>query len=72
MSGPVWRFERNEAGICDLCLKVTTGLYVEGEVADNELRTTRRICPACLQLAGPLAVSGEVGQRRPGPAYAAH
>ncbi len=70
MSGPVWRFEGNETGACDLCLKVMTGLYVEGEVADNELRAARRICPACLQLAGPLAVSGEVGQRRPGPAYA--
>lgn len=72
MSGPVWRFESSETGVCDLCLKVATGLYVEGEVADNELCAARRICPSCLRASGPLVISGEAGRRRSGPAYAGH
>lgn len=72
MSGPVWRFEGSEAGICDVCFRVATGMFVEGAVIDNELHPTRRICPPCLQAGGSLVINGEVGTRRPGPAYARH
>lgn len=72
MSGPVWRFEGSEAGVCDVCFRDTTGVFVEGEVVGNQLQPTRRVCPPCLQAAGDLVISGEAGTRRPGPAYAGH
>ncbi len=70
MSGPVWRFEPGAAGLCDICFREAVGLFVEGDVLDNELQPTRRVCPPCLRAAGNLLISGEGGTRRPGPAYA--
>lgn len=70
MSGPVWRFEPAAEGLCDVCLREAVGLFVEGEVKDNELRTARRVCPSCLHGAGPLVINGEAGTRQTGPAYA--
>ncbi len=70
MAGPVWRWMGELEGICDSCLRRCRGLYVEGEVADNELRSVRAVCPACAANARGLVVSGEADGRVPGPAYA--
>lgn len=70
MSGPVWRYEKSEVGICDVCFREYTGLFVEGEVRDNQLFAVRRVCPSCLGPGGTLVLNGEAGIRRPGPAYA--
>jgi hypothetical protein len=70
MSGPVWRFEPGAAGLCDICFRNTIGMFVEGDVIDNQLQPTRRVCSTCMESAGPLVVRGEAGIRRPGPAYA--
>jgi len=72
MSGPVWRYEPSAAGPCDVCFRDTSGMFVEGDVIDNELQPTRRICPTCMNSAGSLVIRGEAGTRRPGPAYAGH
>ncbi|NWF99638.1 MAG: hypothetical protein HXY19_01680 [Thermoanaerobaculaceae bacterium] len=69
MSGPVWRFERELRGVCDVCLKECEGLFVEGQVADNELTASTRLCPDCYRNAGWTVVSGERGRRAPAPAY---
>ena len=46
------------------------GMFVEGEVVDNELEPVRVVCPDCLSRTNELAVSGEIGGSRQGPAYA--
>ncbi len=70
MAGPVWRFDRESHGTCDVCLREIRGLFVEGEVEANELAPVRRVCEECLSRWRPLVVKGEVGRRVPGPAYA--
>ncbi len=70
MAGPVWRFVSDREGICDSCLRRSRGVYVEGEVADNELRPVRLLCRDCAEDPGGLAVSGERGERAVAPAYA--
>jgi len=70
MAGPVWRFVSDREGTCDACMRRCRGMYVEGEVTDNELRTLRAVCPACAANAGGLVVSGEAGGRAVAPAYA--
>ncbi len=70
MSGPVWRFESELRGVCAVCLKECQGLFVEGEVADNELHVTTRLCPDCYRHTGWTVVSGERGGRAPAPPYA--
>ncbi len=70
MAGPVWRFDATREAVCDSCLRACTGLYVEGEIADNELSPVRVVCPDCMARTNRLVVSGEVGGRVPAPAYA--
>jgi hypothetical protein len=70
MAGPVWRFDENKDTTCDVCLRTCRGLYVEGEVADNELAPVRAVCADCLQATNRLVVSGETGGRAKAPAYA--
>ncbi len=70
MAGPIWRYVSDLEGTCDACLRKCRGMYVEGEVADNELRAVRAVCPACAANAGGLTVSGEAGGRATAPAYA--
>ena len=70
MAGPVWRFVKDREGVCDSCLRRSRGMYVEGEVSDNELRVVRLICCSCAGDATGLTVSGEIGDRAVAPAYA--
>ena len=70
MAGPIWRYLGDTEGVCDSCLRRCTGMYVEGDVADNELRPVRCLCPACAEDAAGLAISGEAGGRAVAPAYA--
>lgn len=70
MAGPVWRFDPEREGVCDACLRRCKGMYVEGEVADNELRPVRAVCPACMAGENGLVISGEAGSRATAPAYA--
>ena len=70
MAGPVWQFDAERAGICDSCLRRCTGMFVEGEVADNALEPVRLICPDCISRMGRLVVSGEIGSQAKAPAYA--
>jgi hypothetical protein len=70
MAGPVWRFDENMDAICDVCLRECRGMYIEGEVTDNELAPVRAVCPECLQTMNRLVVSGETGGRATAPAYA--
>ena len=70
MAGPVWRFVKDSEGVCDSCLRRSRGMYVEGEVSDNELRPVRLICRSCAGDPTGLAVSGEAGNRAAAPAYA--
>lgn len=70
MSGPVWRFEPEQQGACDVCRRPGGGMYVEGEVVDNVLEPARLVCAPCFDRWRPYVVAGEVGQREPGPAYA--
>ncbi|HVN32462.1 MAG TPA: hypothetical protein VMT45_10800, partial [Thermoanaerobaculaceae bacterium] len=61
MAGPVWRFDPERKGICDRCLRRSTGMFVEGEVAENTLEPMRLICPDCISRTNGLVVSGEAG-----------
>ncbi len=70
MAGPVWRFDEGREAICDVCLRECVGVYVEGEVADNELEPVRAVCPECLASMNRLVVAGETGGRATAPAYA--
>ncbi len=70
MAGPVWRFDENRDAICDSCLRECKGMYVEGDVSDNELTPVRAVCPECLATMNRLVVSGETGGRAKAPAYA--
>ena len=70
MAGPVWRFMTEKEGVCDSCLRRSLEMYVEGEVADNELRAVRALCRNCAENAKGLAISGETGARAVAPAYA--
>jgi hypothetical protein len=70
MAGPVWRFDQSREGFCDSCLRRREGLFVEGEVAGNELHPVRLVCSECISGMGPFVIAGEVDGRVPGPAYA--
>jgi hypothetical protein len=56
--------------MCAVCLKDAHGLFVEGEIVDNELRVTKRVCADCYRLETNAVVSGENGGRAAAPAYA--
>jgi hypothetical protein len=66
----VWRFERERCGACELCLRVTTGFFVEGEVVDNALTAPRLVCAECYRRFAGLVVGDELGDRAQAPAYA--
>ncbi len=70
MAGPVWRFEREREGVCDNCLRRMKGMFVEGQIADNELQPVRMLCPDCIGRYTRLVISGERPGHAPGPAYA--
>jgi hypothetical protein len=70
MAGPVWRFVDDREGVCDSCLRRSKGMYVEGEVTDNELHAVRAVCRACATNVSGLVVSGEAEGRATAPAYA--
>jgi hypothetical protein len=70
MSGPVWRYESGTEASCAVCLRTVTGVFVEGEVADNALQIGRRVCPDCYHRLTGMLVGGELGVQAPGPAYA--
>ena len=70
MAGPVWQFDTKAEGICDSCLRRRKGMFVEGEVAGNELRPVRLVCRECISGLGEWVISGEMDGRVPGPAYA--
>jgi hypothetical protein len=70
MAGPVWQFDAKREGICDSCLRRCTGMFVEGEVADNQLEAVRVVCPDCISSVKELIVSGEIGGEAKAPAYA--
>jgi hypothetical protein len=70
MAGPVWRFDENKDTICDICLRECKGVYVEGDVADNELTPVRAVCPDCMARSDRLVVAGETNERAKAPAYA--
>jgi hypothetical protein len=69
VSGPVWHFERGVRAACDVCLRESEGLYVEGSMSDNSLRPRRRVCQTCYDRSHDLIVAGEVGERSVSPAY---
>jgi len=70
MSGPVWRFEKDQTGTCDVCLRPVTGVFREGDVTANTLSSHRLVCPDCMQRWNPLVVGGELGRKSHAPAYA--
>jgi hypothetical protein len=70
MAGPVWGFDATREAVCDSCLRACTGVYVEGEIADNELSPVRAVCPDCMARTNEFVVSGEAGGRAAAPAYA--
>jgi hypothetical protein len=70
MAGPVWRFAAEREGTCDSCLRTIKGMFIEGEVAENELEPVRLVCPECISRMKGLVVSGEVGGHARSPAYA--
>jgi len=70
MTGPVWRFEAGLQRACDSCLREHAGLYVEGEVVDNELLVGRAVCPACYRQWHPALVCDNLGRPANAPAYA--
>jgi len=70
VSGPVWRYESERHGVCGVCLEERHGLFVEGEVVDNEFRVTTCVCPDCYRRDTRVVVSGEAGRHAPAPAYA--
>ena len=72
MSGPVWRFEPEASGLCDVCLRESTGMVVEGCVEDSALRPMRRVCSRCYASSTTLVVAGEVGGKSTSPAYVRH
>jgi len=69
MSGPVWRFESTVHQACSSCFRTVEGMYVEGEVVDNDFRIDRTVCPDCYGRWNRLVVAGELGAHTPGPAY---
>jgi len=52
-----------------MCLSVTTGVFVEGEIVDNALTAPRLVCPECYRRFAGLVVGGELGDRAAAPAY---
>ncbi len=70
MSGPVWRFEGSQEAACTVCSRTVTGVFVEGEVVGNGLRTERQVCPDCYRRGTRMLVRGELGRAAIGPAYA--
>jgi hypothetical protein len=70
MSGPVWRYEGATEASCAVCFRTVTGVFVEGEVADNDFHVDRRVCPDCYGRLTALLVRGELGRQTAGPAYA--
>jgi hypothetical protein len=69
MSGPVWRFEAATEASCSVCYRAVSGVYVEGEIADNQMHVGRRVCPECYGRLTRMLVRGELGRRSTGPAY---
>jgi hypothetical protein len=47
-----------------------TGVFVEGEVADNGFHAERNVCPDCYRRLNRMLVRGELGRPTSGPAYA--
>ena len=70
MAGPVWQFARETEAACSACFRRTSGVYLEGEVVDNELRVLRSVCPGCYAAATRLLVRGELGAPGAAPGYA--
>jgi hypothetical protein len=70
MSGPVWRFDAEQEGRCEVCLRLSKGLFLEGEVRDNTLEPVRAVCTGCMRTTAGLVVTGESGSRVAAPAYA--
>ena len=69
MSGPVWRFEQDLKGPCNVCMREVTGLFVEGTVADNALGPDRIVCPDCYHRWTTMLVAGERDRKTTAPAY---
>ena len=70
MAGPVWRFESSRKGSCSSCFRQVAGMYIEGEVEDNQLLPCRGVCHECYQHSPALVVGGQSGARVVAPAYA--
>lgn len=70
MAGPVWRFDQDAAGTCGVCFRTVTEMYVEGEIAGNEMQTARSVCFGCYQRATRMVVRGELGGPVVAPGYA--
>ena len=69
MAGPVWRFEANRVASCVVCFREARGVFIEGEVLDNELEPGRAVCPDCYRRSAGIVVAGEAGAHAPAPAY---
>ncbi len=69
MSGPVWRFEQDLHGTCEVCMRETTGLFVEGTVENNVLDASRTVCPDCYRRWTTMLVAGEKDRKSAAPAY---
>jgi len=70
MAGPVWKYDENAKGVCDSCLRLSQGMFVEGEIADDSLVPIRRVCRDCFERFTNLVVCGETGGHAVAPAYA--
>jgi hypothetical protein len=69
MAGPVWRLDASRTSTCTVCFRQMQGVFVEGEVAGNELTPLRTVCRDCFERSPELVVSGEAGGRVAAPAY---
>jgi hypothetical protein len=70
MAGPVWRFDAEREAVCDNCLRRRRGMFIEGDVAENELEPVRLVCSDCIARYKRLVISGEATGHARGPAYA--
>ena len=70
MSGPVWQFEGEKDAVCSECFRKVRGVFSEGEIVGNELRTVRSVCPECYGRATRMVVRGELGSPVGAPGYA--
>ncbi|MFH1176124.1 MAG: hypothetical protein V1750_01860 [Acidobacteriota bacterium] len=69
MSGPVWRHEPSLSARCDACQQSVTGIFVEGEIRQNEFAPRRRLCPDCYRSGYRMEMRGEGGRRIGAPGY---